>query len=157
MQKINTRIANKLSSLSLFLFQACEEFEDASKQVTEKDIKMSVRSLIVETKQYIDELNCHAEILSAKNISDKINDKKEVKSMPLANKHLSARNMIEQCCEAEVYFEKAYRIILNEQFPYTALRQMLTYQLNGIKCAFMQLKLLKSVMSTETTLNKELF
>src|SRR5438309_1928488 len=145
MQRINVSIANKLSNLSSFLNEACNEFEDASKSVTEKDVTMSVRSLIVETKQYIEELNCQVESLSAKNISDKINDKEEVKSMPLTNKHLSASNMIEQCCEAEVYFEKAYRIILNEQFPYTALRQMLTYQLNGIKCAFMQLKLLKSV------------
>jgi hypothetical protein len=157
MQRINVRIANKLSNLSSFLNEACKEFEDASKSVTEKDITMSVRSLIVETKQYIEELNSQVVSLSAKNISYKINDKEEVKSDPLANKYLPARNMIEQCCNAEVFFERAYRLILNEQFPYTALRQMLTYQLNGIKCAFMQLKLLKSVMSTETTLGKELF
>jgi hypothetical protein len=55
------------------------------------------------------------------------------------------KEIMTECCKTEIYFEKAYRNVLNEYFPDDGLRNMLTYQLNGIKCAFMQLKLLRTV------------
>jgi len=104
----------------------------------------------------LEELKSQIKTLSPKNISP-INNKEEIKGKLIRKKNISDKKIIEVCCSAEAYFEKEYRILLNEYFPYTGLRDMLTYQLNGIKSAFMQLKLLNSVMPAEAMLSKELF
>src|SRR6266498_2158903 len=134
MQKVNNLIADKLCKLSSFLNHACEEFESIAKQIKEKNIRMSLRSFAIKTKQYSE----------------------EIKSKPIAHKHFTDKKIIELCCNTEEYFVKAYRSILNEYFPYTGLRDMLIYQLSGIKNAFRQLKLLKSVMTSETPVSEVL-
>jgi hypothetical protein len=149
-------IANKLYRLLSFLHLTCKEFDNISRFIKEKEIKMSVRGFAVETKQYVEELKSQIKTLSPKNISP-INNKEEIKGKLTRKKNISDKKIIEVCCSAEAYFEKEYRILLNEYFPYTGLRDMLTYQLNGIKSAFMQLKLLNSVMPAEAILSKELF
>jgi hypothetical protein len=154
MQKVDDAITYKLCTLSLFLDHACEEFENLAKHIKDNNIKMSVRSVAVETKQYISELNAQLKMLSRKKIFSKIKNAEKIKGLDIKNESVSDKKIIEFCCTAESYFEKAYRNILNEYFPYSGIRDMLIYQLNGIKCAFMQLKLLRSVMPSEALVSR---
>ncbi|HEY6975270.1 MAG TPA: hypothetical protein VH396_03210 [Chitinophagaceae bacterium] len=149
MQKINKIISIKLCRLLLFLHEAGEEFEKVAQKSKDKNIKMSIRSIVVETKQYTRELNSQLQSLRIKEIKSidilhVANTGKVLNDNYLNNKCTSDKEIIELCCKSEVNFEKAYRNILNEYFPFNALRKLLVYQLNGIKCAFMQLKLLRS-------------
>ncbi len=156
MQKVNNLIADKLCKLSSFLNHACKEFESIAKQIKEKNIRMSLRSFAIKTKQYREELNSELRTLRVIKILNRINYSQEIKSKPIAHKHFTDKKIIELCCNTEEYFVKAYRSILNEYFPYTGLRDMLIYQLSGIKNAFRQLKLLKSVMTSETPVSEVL-
>lgn len=150
MQKINKIISAKLCKLLSFLHQAGEELEKVARKIKDKNIKMSVRSIALETNQYKHELNSQLESLRIKRIRNidimcGVNTAEVLKNNHLNDKTTTDKEIIELCCKSEVNFEKKYRNILNEYFPYHELRNMLVYQLNGIKCAFMQLKLLRSV------------
>jgi hypothetical protein len=148
MQKINKMISAKLCRLLSFLHEADEEFEKVAQKIKDKNIKMSIRGIVLETRQYKRELNSQLQSLRVKEIKsmDIIRglNTDEVLNNHLNNKITSDKEIVELCCKSEANFEKAYRNVLNEYFPFNTLRNVLIYQLNGIKCAFMQLKLLRS-------------
>jgi uncharacterized protein (TIGR02284 family) len=148
MQKINKVISAKLCKLLAFLHHATEEFESVSKKIKDKNIKMSVREVALETNQYKSELDSHLTSLRIKRMDDTDVINGEKKNLINNNSTIDIatdKEIMTECCKTEIYFEKAYRNVLNEYFPDDGLRNMLTYQLNGIKCAFMQLKLLRTV------------
>ena len=154
MKTPNKLIEKKLCKLSSFLHHASNEFEKAAGHATAEDIKMSIRTVETITKQYMKELQSQLAILRIKCV---IRDNKREERNVQPNKAISDREIIKRCCNSEEYFEKAYRIILNQYFPYSSLRQMLVYQLNEIKHSFMQLRLLKSVLSLKATYGNVLF
>src|SRR6476619_1981746 len=133
MQKVDKLISDKLFRLSSFLHHAYKEFDDVSKQIKDRNIKMSLRSVALETKQYAGELNSQLKTLMIKNTLNSINEHDEIKSGHNRGKNITDKKIIELCCNTEVYFLKAYRSILKEYFPYTGLRDTLRYQVNGIK------------------------
>ena len=158
MQTPKKLIERKLCRLSSFLNQACKEFDNIALHIKEKKTRTSVRSVAVETRQYINELNSQLQTLRMKcTIDNDVNEELNNRYSSISSSNITDKKIIERCCKSEEYFEKAYRSILNEYFPYTGLRDILIYQLNGIKCAFMQLKLLNSVMPSKTTYSNVLF
>jgi hypothetical protein len=140
-------IAGKLCRLSSFLHHASEEFENVAKRVREGQIKMSIRSVALQTKQYSQELSSQLSMLRLKCVLKNNND--ERKSKYVVNKKVSDKKIVERCCNSEVFFSRAYKSILNEYFPFKPLRDMLRYQLTGIQTSFRQLKLLNSVMTPQ--------
>lgn len=147
MQKVNDVIQIKLCRLLLFLHHSCEEFEHIAKRVREKNIRMSVRSVALKTKQYEGELNSQLYMLKVKCVVRRINTPKGRDSRYVRN--FSDKKIIEVCCKSEAFFSNAYNSILKEHFPFKPLRDMLRYQMTGIYAAFRQLKLLNSVMLKE--------
>jgi uncharacterized protein (TIGR02284 family) len=148
MQNKNKAISAKLCRLLNFLHHATEEFENIAKKIHDKNIKMSVQEVALETNQYKSELDSHLTSLRIKNVDDDSDVNGENKKLIADNSLIDIatdKEIMAECCKSEIYFEKAYRNVLNEYFPDDGLRNMLIYQLNGIKCAFMQLKLLRSV------------
>lgn len=145
MQKVNKRLTNKLCRLSSFLNNACEQFEHVAKEIKDKKIRMSVRSVAIKTKQYTGELDSQLQMLRVACTQRRITDGEEINSRYVKN--IPDKKMVQLCCDTEVYFKKAYHSILNEYFPFKPLRDMLRYQITGIYDAFRQLKLLNSVMT----------
>jgi len=138
-------VANKLCRLSSFLHHSTEEFEDVAKYIRDKQIRMSIRSVALQTRQYLDELNFQLSMLRVSCVLRyNIN---EGTSSSVLNRHISDKEIVERCCNDEVFFSRAYKSILNEYFPFKPLRDMLRYQLTGIQQSFMQLRLLNSVMT----------
>jgi len=142
-------MSGNLCRLLSFLHQAGEEFEKVAQKTKDKNIKMSIRGIVLETNQYKRELNAQLQSLRIKEIKSidivaGVNAEEVLKNNHSNDKNRTDKDMVELCCKSEVNFEKAYRNVLNEYFPLNTLREMLIYQLNGIKCAFMQLKLLRS-------------
>jgi len=149
MLNINKIMSAKLCRLLSFLHQAGEEFEKVAQKTKDKNIKMSIRGIVLETKQYKRELNAQLQSLRIKEIKNidiigGVSTEEVLKNNHSNDTRRTDKDMVELCCKSEVNFERAYRNILNEYFLLNTLREMLTYQLNGIKCAFMQLKLLRS-------------
>jgi len=136
----------KLCNLSLFLHDGCNEFESIADHIREKNIRMSVRSVALKAKQYYIELNAQLRTLRVICAVNRKGIKGEIKRKFAGDKHFSDKKIIERCCAAEGHFITAYRSTLKESLPCAALKDMLIYQLQGIKDVFAQLKLLHSVM-----------
>src|SRR3954454_10550678 len=118
MQNINRVISAKLWRLLSFLHNATEEFEDAARKIKDKNIKMSVREVALETNQYKSELDSHLNSLRIKSINDieivSINSKGKLLRFNAIFDTRTDEDIIEDCCKSEIYFEKEYRNILNE-------------------------------------------
>jgi hypothetical protein len=144
MKKQKHLVANKLCRLSSFLDNAYKEFDTVAKHIKDKNIKMSVRSFALKSKQYMEELNSQLKMLRIKYNIDRTKEQPNKEYVDIEN--ISDKRIIEMCCDSEIFFSKAYHSLLNEFFPYKPLRSLLRYQLTGIYAAFRQLKLLNSVM-----------
>jgi hypothetical protein len=147
MLAVKNVVATKLCRLSSFLHHASQEFENVAERIKDKKIRMSVRSVALRTRQYLQELNSQKEMLRVKCAIATVNYKR--KNPQQAVRNISDKKIIELCCNSEVFFSNAYNSVLNEYFPFKPLRDMLRYQLTGIRNTFRQLKLLNSVMTTQ--------
>ncbi len=147
MKTVNTKIAAKLKVLLSFLNKTSEEFETVAEGIKDKELKMPLLGLAVETNQYEHELTSQLQILKIININLFMGNslKKSLNNIHMAAKSFTETDLFDFCRKSEKSFEKAYRYVLNEYFPYPDLKSMLIYQLNGIKCAFMKMKLFNSL------------
>ena len=147
MKKTSKKIASKLCALLLFLHKTSEEFETVGEEIKDNNVKMTMRGLAIETCQYEYELNSQLQSLRIKDINLPTSKSVEgvLKKNHLVVKAPTEKAILVMCRKSEASFNKAYRNILNEYFPYPDLKSMLVYQLNGIKCAFMKMKLLNSI------------
>ena len=116
MQKINKVISAKLCKLLAFLHHATEEFESVSKKIKDKNIKMSVREVALETNQYKSELDSHLTSLRIKRMDDTDVINGEKRNLINNNSTIDIatdKEIMTECCKTEIYFEKAYRNVLN--------------------------------------------
>lgn len=138
----------KFCALLSFLRQTREKFELVTEEMDNDNLRVTLRGLAVETSQYEHELTSQMQSLNFKDnyIPSIFNCDELLKNIQSIMTAESLKEILETCTKTERYFEKAYRNVLNEYFPYQCLRDMLVYQLNGIKCTFMKMKLLNSIL-----------
>jgi hypothetical protein len=148
----NRVLSEKLNRLLSFLHRSGKSLENAVQKATSKNIKKALGGVLLETNQYKREVDAQIQCLVTESIKPvAIQDDKRTLRRPRGSIHrnkgaVTDEQIMDQCCNEEINLEKEYRDILNEFFPYHGLRDMLRHQLSGFKCAFMQLKLLRSVM-----------
>ena len=137
----------KMCGLLYFLRQTRNEFELVSEEMDDDHVRMTIRGLAQETNQYEQELKSQMQTLEIKGLSlpGIFNYEELLKSIHTIIYASSIKEILDTCTRTESFFEKAYRSVLNEYFPYQCLRDVLIYQLNGLKCTFMKMKLLNSV------------
>jgi hypothetical protein len=135
-------LLEKMNGVCVLLLQGKKQYERVAATIPDKALSRAVLTLAQESNQYACELSSHMLTLGGGAISKGKNDLRE---------HESPANVFKDADEALTFSENekkmviAYQEILNESFLYEGLRKMIRYQLNGILCAFMQLKLLNAV------------
>ncbi|MEP7319263.1 MAG: hypothetical protein ABI921_10985 [Panacibacter sp.] len=147
MENIAKPFIEKIYNLLSFLRQTREEFELVTEEMDDDTLRLTLRGFAVETNQYEQELKSQLQTLEIKNVSAPVieNCEELIKNIHSIITAASLKDVLNTCTAAESFFEKAYRNVLNEYFPYQCLRDMLVYQLNGIKYTFMKMKLLNSI------------
>jgi len=149
--QIHNVIPSKLCMLSVFLDDGFKEFENIANYIREKNIRMSVRSIALKIKQYYAEVSSQLKTLRVICVVDRKNIIERFKITPVNHKlHFRDKKIVQICCDSERSFVKAYQSVLKESFSYSELKDMLVYQLHGITESFSQLKLLNSLMPSET-------
>ncbi len=130
-------ILDKLKYLIQVLTDGKNEYECYAGKLDDKQLQRTVLTLAQESKQYATELSCQFEMLGG------INESPLQQQGLLGNTTGNNKDDILQSCTiSEKKMIKAYRAVLNEPYLFDSLRNMIQYQLNGIMCAFLQLKLL---------------
>jgi hypothetical protein len=146
-EKINNVIAFKLCALLSFLKQTTTEFETVAEQLEDKDIKMALLGIAVETNQYANELDAQLKSFGIHYLMPMVyfnND--DVSEYVFAVTSANGReNAMEICNKNESFFTAAYFDILKHYIPYDFLRNIIRNQFKGIKTAFFKMRLLDQV------------
>ncbi len=130
-------ILEKIKFLIQVLTDGKNEYELFAGKLDDKHLQRTVLTLAQESKQYAIELSCQFVMLGGK-VESPVQSRDLVNLAPKNNKD----DILQSCAISEKKMIKAYRTVLNEPYLFDFLRNMIQYQLNGIMCAFLQLKLL---------------
>jgi uncharacterized protein (TIGR02284 family) len=135
-------ILEKINLLCRLLWQGKKEYEHVAANIGDKEFKRTILTLAQENNQYACELSSTVQSLGG--VPPKENNYEPEPESEINN--FKDQSVIMAFCKMnEKKMVSAYREILNEPSLYEGLRKMIQYQLNGILCAFMQLKLLSSL------------
>jgi hypothetical protein len=146
MHTIDAKIADKFCGLLYSLTQSKNEFEMVADEVEDCNLRTALQGISTETDLYANEIVNQLKTLGINealppNFLDNCTQNVEYpedQSNGKGNELLAICNYIEQSVT------KAYWNILNEPVPFPTLRDILTYQLNSLKYAFMKIKMLNS-------------
>jgi len=147
-QHVSKRIADKFCSLLTTLNKSTEAFEDNASTLKDKSLKETFMSIAMESNQYAHELSSQLQSLGIEKLAppETFNCDELVNNIHSAATAPSPKSMLDAWNKSESLFEKAYRDALNEYCPYQGLRKIISYQLNGIKCAFMKMRLTNELL-----------
>ncbi len=144
-QSIRQRyVAEKLNSLLDVMHESKRGYEKIASQSSDRNFQRAVGSLALECGQYINELANQIMSLGIKPISDRTKDKYIWNQ--ISTKVEKEDDILKACYGSERIILKAYRDVLNDPSVLHPLRQMITYQLNGMKYAFVKVKLLNTAI-----------
>jgi len=137
--RIPAFVLEKLNLLLNLLKERKKEFEAFAGKIKNKSLKRTVLSLAQECNQYAQELLSQLETMTG---DTKVHEQTE---MEKANTLLlEEEDILRSCQVSEKKMIIAYRSILNESVLEDNLRNLLRNQLNGLACAFTQIKLLNA-------------
>lgn len=144
----NKYVARQLNDLLDILHELKTGLEQVADSVTDKQLRKTISSVALESNQYAAEITSKIQSLGGKphhsDLHRRFNlmgfdqtDGSAVDSEPAA---------LARCYSSENSIIKAYRNFLNEYTPYEDVRSLVRTQLNGILCAFVQLKLVNMAL-----------
>ena len=143
-QSIRQRyVAQKLNSLLDVMHESKRGYERIAAQSSDRHFQRALSGLAVECGQYINELSNQISCLGAKPISGKTKDKYIWNQISTNVKKQD--DILKACYSSERIIINAYRDVLNDPSVLHPLREMITYQLNGMKYAFVKVKLLNTI------------
>jgi hypothetical protein len=143
-EKENKAGTYKLCNMLSYLKQTTSEFETIADSVEDKDFKMALRGIAVQARQYANELDSQLKCMDVYYLSPFTHFKRDEISI-LAyqiNTDKSKKNVSAICDQSESFFTTAYQDILNIDFRYPFLKNIIHSQFNGICSAFKQMRLL---------------
>lgn len=144
-QSIRQRyVAQKLNSLLDVMQESKRGYERIASQSSDKNFQRAVGGLALECSQYINELTNQICSLGARPTTTKTKDV-HVWNQISTNVN-QEEDILKACYGSERIILKAYRDVLNDPSVLHPLRQMITYQLNGMKYAFVKVKLLNTAI-----------
>lgn len=144
-QSIRQRyVAQKLNSLLDIMQESKRGYEQIASQSNDKNFQRAVSGLALECSQYVNELTNQICSLGAKPTVNKTKDKYIWNQISTNIKQ--QEDILNACYGSERIILKAYRDVLNDPSVLHPLRQMITYQLNGMKYAFVKVKLLNTAI-----------
>ncbi len=147
MENITDTVKGKLESLVSYLCQVTSGFENIAVDIECENLRTAIYALSVEAKQYAEEISNQAEELSiniAWSAGDQLWEKIESDVHEQAT-FSKGGEIVALCNNCEIYFNKFYEDLLQEYLPLKHFKDIITYQLNATKCAFMKIRLLNSM------------
>lgn len=130
---------SKLTQLLKALQEVKKKYEAFAAGIKNTQLHQAIISLAVENNQYASELSSLIRSLGGE--TESIHTEEE----PKIEKKIAEKNILGACQKTEMRLMKIYKEVLNESYVYDSLKKMISYQFNGVVCAFHKLKLLKGL------------
>lgn len=147
MEKLCKFTEDKLCTLLSFLTQLPGQLEMIADEIDNDNLRNALSSVAEESTQYAMELNAQLkrlEILPPVPVI--INLEEQIIDHTLLNtKNVKGKEVLSICEKSEAFFSALYTDLLKEFFPNSTLKDMMQYQLLGIRSAFMRIRLLNSI------------
>ena len=138
----NKYVARQLNELLDILLELKHGLESVAATVTDKQLRKTISSVALESNQYAAEITSKIQSLGGKPHHATLHKRTNLMGLdPEGNETGSEPAALARCYSSENFIVKAYRNFLNEYTPYEDVRSLVRTQLNGILCAFVQLKL----------------
>lgn len=145
-----TGVADKLGALLSLLTKLPAELEMIADEIDNENLRNALCAVAIESSEYAMQLNLQLKTL---HIEKPPNDSKDYwreleQLAPPDSIRAKGREISSICEKCEVFFTSLYTDVLRDYSPYKILRDTMTYQLFGIKCAFMKIRMLNSLRFT---------
>lgn len=149
MESITENVKAKLEGLVSYLYQITSGFESIAEDIDCKNLKTAIFTLSVEAKQYAEEISNQLEELNI-NLPFTATDQlwTKIESDIEQAGFSKGAEIVALCNNCEIYLNKFYEDLLLEYLPIKNFKDIITYQLYAIKCAFMKIRLLNSMRFT---------
>jgi hypothetical protein len=146
MHMLTTSFLDKCGRLLGCLRNANKEMEMVSDEVSHPDLRTALNTLSVETAQYAEELTAQ---LRTHGVEEGVSEQPCATSNPAESNSLHDLEPHDEvlvlCDNTEKNVTQAYMDLLVEVSPIPALKEIVAFQLNALKCAFMKIKLVNEV------------
>ena len=144
--EINSKIIDKFCGLLHFLNLSKKEFEMVADEIEDCNLKTALHGLSLESNQCADELATQLKTLGIPFNSQALELCIEEEPFIPQTEYIpgTGNELMNICSNSENTITKAYSEILSDYLPFNSLREMMMYQLNALKCAFMKIKTLNS-------------
>ncbi|MCW3090371.1 MAG: hypothetical protein JWP81_1440 [Ferruginibacter sp.] len=147
MERLCKQAEDKLCTLLSFLTQLPGELEMIADEIDNENLRNALCAVAIESNQYASELNAQLRSLAIIppapgifNLEEELIDK----SVHEAPKE-KGKELLTICEKSEAFFSELYEDVLNDFFPNALLKNMMQYQMLGIKSAFMRIRFLNSL------------
>lgn len=144
----NKYVARQLNDLLDILHELKTGLEQVADSVTDKQLRKTISSVALESNQYAAEITSKIQSLGGKPHHSSLHRKFNLMGFDPAGSSIvdTEPAALARCYSSENSIIKAYRNFLNEYTPYEDVRSLVRTQLNGILCAFVQLKLVNMAL-----------
>jgi len=142
-----TQKEDKLCTLLSFLTQLPGKLEMIADEIDDENLRNALGAVADESRQYGMELKAQLKNLKiAAPVSDNHDLEEEVIERSVLNCPKEKGKEVLSICEScEAFFSNLYTDLLEEYVFNTSLRNMMSYQLLGIKSAFMRIRFLNTL------------
>lgn len=141
------KIEDRFGAIISFLKQLSGKVEMIADEIDNTNLKNAMQSFAIESYEYANELKAEMNNLKiSKSFVDFNNLIEEITETKIENVSEEKGKEIFTFCEScEVFFHKIYNDFLNDLLPNISLKNIISYQLMGIKSAFMRIKTLNTL------------
>ncbi|MBC7888866.1 MAG: hypothetical protein H7Z13_13395 [Ferruginibacter sp.] len=147
MERLRKQMENKFCVLLSFLTQLPGKLEMIADEIDNENLRNALCAVAIESNQYALELNAHLRsleiippVFAGNNLEEEIIENGLV-DLPKEK----GKEVLSICEKTEAFFCELYTDLLNECASDTSLKDMMHYQLLGIRSAFMRIRFLNSL------------
>jgi len=147
MEMLCKQFENKLCTLLSFLTKLPTELEMIAEEIDNENLKNALTAVAIESNQYARELSSHLRALEIHPpLPALLNFEEQFIEGDFAEGDITKGKEVLNICEkSEAFFTRLYTDVLSEYLPNASLKDMMQYQLLGIKSAFMRIRFLNTM------------
>ena len=147
MKRFCREVENRLNGLLLFLNQLPAKLEMIADEIDNENLKNALCAAASDSTHYARELhaelNCIELVIQATDIND---PGESIAGTGLFNEPMEKGKEILAICEGcEDFLAETYTTLIKDEFDDTGLKDLMHYQLSGIRSAFMRIRFLNKL------------
>lgn len=144
MYTVNSSVIEKLTGLLFFLKRSKKEFEMVADEMENHSLRTALNGLSDESNNFAVEIKNYLKSLGLyQPANDLLQDQMILTESPSLDENAGKGDEVLTICNYNEHFlTNAYSELLEESLPFQWLKDIMIYQLNALKNAFMKIKTL---------------